>query len=341
MKKIINWGFIGLGNASYNLAKEFKNIDNSNLKAVASLQEKKRALFKDKFELEEKNIFSNYDDVISHPDIDIVYIGLPNSMHETYCFKALNFNKNVLVEKPITKNIQSFKELKRLSLKKNLLLEEGIANKFHPFYKKTLNEIKKLDFSKIIKIESSFGNDALGGKKIFGFRLKKVNYKKRLFNKNLDGGSILDGGIYPISLLLDIMEIFNETSEKKVITKCEKKISKNIDLESSLTLSYRNIEIKLKTSLTKNLENNFIIYTDKDVITLRNIFNISLESALEFKDNKNKNLYNLDKFNSYHYEIMNISNLLINRKIFENDSLDVSLKKIENKIELLSDWFEY
>ena len=71
------------------------------------------------------------------------------------------------------------------------------------------------------------------------------------------------------------MEIFNETSEKKVITKCEKKISKNIDLESSLTLSYRNIEIKLKTSLTKNLENNFIIYTDKDVITLRNIFNIS------------------------------------------------------------------
>ena len=30
MKKIINWGFIGLGNASYNLAKEFKNIDNSN-----------------------------------------------------------------------------------------------------------------------------------------------------------------------------------------------------------------------------------------------------------------------------------------------------------------------
>ena len=42
-------------------------------------------------------------------------------------------------------------------LKKKLLLEEGIANKFHPFYKKILNEIKKLNFSKIIKIESSFG----------------------------------------------------------------------------------------------------------------------------------------------------------------------------------------
>ena len=61
----------------------------------------------------------------------------------------------------------------------------------------------------------------------------------------------------------------------------------------------------------------------------------------KFKNNKNKNLYNLDKFNSYHYEIMNTSNLLINREIFENNNLDVSLKKIENKIKLLSDWFEY
>ena len=105
MKKIINWGFIGLGNASYNLAKEFVNIDNSNLKAVASLQEKKRELFKDQFKLKEKNVFSNYNEVINHPDIDIVYIGLPNSMHETYCFKSLDSNKHVLVEKPVTKNI--------------------------------------------------------------------------------------------------------------------------------------------------------------------------------------------------------------------------------------------
>ena len=341
MKKIINWGFIGLGNASYNLAKEFENIDNSNLKAVASLQEKKRTLFKDQFKLEEKNIFSNYEEIINHQDIDIVYIGLPNSMHETYCFKALDLNKNVLVEKPITRNIQTFKELKKLSLKKKLLLEEGTANKFHPFYKKILNEIKKLDFSKVIKIESSFGNDAIGGKKIFGFRLKKINYEKRLFNKDLDGGSILDGGIYPISLLLDIMEMFNDTSKKGTITKCEKKISKNIDLESSLTLFFRNIEIKLKTSLSKNLDNSLIIYTDKDIIKIKNIFNISLESALEFENNKNKNLYNLDKFNSYHYEIMDISNLIINREIFKDNNLDLSLRRIENKIQLLSDWFEY
>ena len=32
MKKFINWGFVGLGNASLNLAKEFEKLDNSNKK---------------------------------------------------------------------------------------------------------------------------------------------------------------------------------------------------------------------------------------------------------------------------------------------------------------------
>ena len=55
MKKIINWGFIGLGNASLNLAKEFKNINNSNLLAVASHNDNKRKFYEQKFEIQKEN----------------------------------------------------------------------------------------------------------------------------------------------------------------------------------------------------------------------------------------------------------------------------------------------
>ena len=51
--------------------------------------------------------------LFKHPKIDIIYIGLPNSMHETYCFKALEYKKNIIVEKPITKNIENFRNLKK------------------------------------------------------------------------------------------------------------------------------------------------------------------------------------------------------------------------------------
>ena len=68
----------------------------------------------------------------------------------------------------------------------------------------------------IYKIKSSFGNDALGGRKIFGFRLKRINTNKRLFNQSLGGGAILDGGIYPVSLIVDILDQYqNDYFEKK------------------------------------------------------------------------------------------------------------------------------
>jgi len=49
MTKIINWGFIGLGNASLNLAKEFKKISNARLLSVASHTKEKRDFFKRKY----------------------------------------------------------------------------------------------------------------------------------------------------------------------------------------------------------------------------------------------------------------------------------------------------
>ncbi len=60
MKRIINWGLIGLGNASLNLAKEFNNLDNSKLYAVASRTKEKRDYFKKKFNLKKKHYHKNF-----------------------------------------------------------------------------------------------------------------------------------------------------------------------------------------------------------------------------------------------------------------------------------------
>jgi len=342
MKKIINWGFIGLGNASLNLAKEFENLDNSNLLAVASHQEKKRILYKEKFKLNNKNIFSDYESIFKHPEVDIIYISLPNSLHEKYCFMALEYNKNILVEKPITKNLINFKRLKKSFIEKKLLLEEGTANKFHPFYQQVLNEIHNIDYTSILKIRSSFGNDALGGKKFFGLRFKKINHKKALFNKKLDGGAILDGGMYPISLLIDILYLYKKNfTNNYIIQNCKKKKSNGVDIASSINISFNQIEIEFQTSLIDNLKNNFEIHTNNEIIIFKDIFTINENSSITFKKNHHKNIYNKNKKNIYFYEIKEISNFLINKKIYQNDQSFNSLNKLEDKIELLSSWFIY
>jgi len=342
MTKIINWGFIGLGNASLNLAKEFKKISNARLLSVASHTKEKRDFFKRKYHLKDQNIFSNYNDIFKNKDIEIIFIGLPNSFHEEYCLKALNNNKHVLVEKPLTNNIVSLEKIKKRFLKKNLLLEEGTAYKFHPFYHKVLKIINRVDYANILEIKSNFGNDALGGKKLFSFRFKKVNHNKRIFNKSLLGGSILDGGIYPVSILIDIFNLFNKNLIKNFkIINCKKSISKDIDLSSTLNFLVDNVKVKLKSSLIEKLDNDLIIYTNDQIIKLNGIFNISSNSYITHQNGEEiQKIKNIDNENSYFYEIKTISDILLNQSNFKKIAKN-SFNKIENNIKLLSRWYSY
>ncbi len=341
MKKIINWGIIGLGKASLNLAKEFKNIDNSNLLAVSSLTKQKRDFFKKEFHLSNEYIFSDYEKIIKNKDIDVVYIALPNSLHEKYCIESIKNNKNILVEKPLTYSTDSFAKIHAEFKQKNVLIEEGTSNKYHPFYNEVLQSLNKINFNEIKYIESSFGNDALGGKKLFNFRFKRINHKKTLFNKNLYGGSILDGGIYPISLLIDVFGFFNKDLSDCKILNCKKNISKNIDIESSIELSIQGKLIRFKTSLINKLENNFKIFTDNEEIVFENIFTINPDTMVKFKSGENirliKNSYSKT---SYHYEIKKISNLIINKN-YNKKMINKNIFKIKNNNSLISKWFEY
>ena len=61
----------------------------------------------------------------------------------------------------------------------NVFFSEGLAYRFHPFFKKILATLKNTKLQDVLSIKGSFGNDALGGKKFFGFRFKRRKKTKR------------------------------------------------------------------------------------------------------------------------------------------------------------------
>jgi len=342
MNKIIKWGFIGLGNASNTLSREFNKLENTKLIAVASKDEGKREIFKKKFKLSDEKIYNDYEHLIYDKEIDLVYVALPNALHKDICLKALKNNKNILVEKPIVTNFNEFLEIESL-LNKNLIFEEGLAYRFHPFYKKIFLSLNDINKSEIISIKSSFGNDAVGGKKIFGIRLKKINLNKRLFNFNLGGGAILDGGIYPISIITDILvNKFNRSSFNFNITSCQKKkLSNKCDIRSSINLKINKIDITIETSLEDNLKNYVEIITTKGNIIIENIFHINHKTTIIKNINGVKTILKcLDKNNSYYYQIKHLSNLIETKTQNNQDFLkNILIKKFNSK--LLSEWFYY
>ena len=90
--------------------------------------------------------------------------------------------------------------------------------------------------------------------------------------------------------------------------------------------------------MIENLNNNFEIYTNNEIIKIENIFNISSNSIMQIKKDGNiEKISNEDKNNSYYYEIKRISQLLI-KDIDKNRNFMKNFNKVEKNFKFLSKW---
>ena len=150
------WGIIGLGNIANKFAEGFSNLNNANLKGLASRNKVNLENFQKKFQVDNKFCFNNYIDLILSPEIDIIYIALPNSLHAIYTNKAIKQKKNILVEKPAFTNIQDFKIIKRLFENNKVFLTEGFMYRYLPYFQKIKDIIDNNNLGKVINMSSTF-----------------------------------------------------------------------------------------------------------------------------------------------------------------------------------------
>ena len=70
---MIKWGIIGLGRIANEFASGFSSLKNAKLLGISSQTQKKLNEFKNKFNIEEKYCFSNYEDLINCDDIEVQF----------------------------------------------------------------------------------------------------------------------------------------------------------------------------------------------------------------------------------------------------------------------------
>lgn len=118
MKKF-NWGIIGTGWIAHDMADALNKV-NGEIYAAANPNEEALHVF-----VQEKHVqhaFTNPDEMINDPNIDIIYIATPHTFHYDYIKKALNAGKHVFCEKAITVNARQFDEVAQLAKEKHLIL---------------------------------------------------------------------------------------------------------------------------------------------------------------------------------------------------------------------------
>jgi predicted dehydrogenase len=180
----------GLGSYATNqLAPGIEKSKNCELVGIVTGTPEKAAKWKEKYKLQDKNIYNyeNFDQIATNPDIDVVYIVLPNSMHADFVIRTAKAGKHVITEKPMSISVKEAKEMIEFCQKAGVKLGVGYRLHYEPFTQEIMRLVKDKDFGKVKFVETKFA-----------WRNRNPN-AWRMQNKYSGGGALMDVGIYCIN----------------------------------------------------------------------------------------------------------------------------------------------
>ena len=185
-RSTIRWGILGPGKIANKFATGLQFAPGAELVAVGSRTQEKANAFGDAFGIPRRH--ASYQALAEDPEVDVVYVATPHPWHRGATLLCLDHGKAVLCEKPIAMNARESGEMIERAREKNLFLMEAMWTRFRPAIRKADELIRSGAIG-----EPELLTIAVGWKSPF-------DLSSRLFDKELGGGILLDGGVYPISL---------------------------------------------------------------------------------------------------------------------------------------------
>ena len=144
-------------------------------------------------------IYTDLNEMLDDPMIDIVYIASPNSLHYVYAKQILNKGKHVICEKPFTSNLKQCEELFALAEEKGRFIFEAIITIHEP------------NFAKIKDLLPNLGNIKLVHSNYSQYSSRYEAYIKgenpNVFNPAFSGGAIADIGIYCLHFIIALFGV--------------------------------------------------------------------------------------------------------------------------------------
>ncbi len=220
----MRWGIIGAGWISGEFAQCVTSATQSVIAAVGSRDEAKAREFiaKNVGADADTTIYTSYEDLVSDPSIDVVYIGTPHSHHRDHALLAINAGKHVLVEKAFTRNVAEAREVLDAARANGVFVMEAMWTRHLPHVASARDIIAKGTIGEVTTILADHGQH-------FEF-----NPQHRLFAPELAGGALLDLGVYPVAFAHDILGAPNKIIASGALTET------GVDGQVAIIFDYEN-----------------------------------------------------------------------------------------------------
>ena len=210
-------GIIGAGWIAEKMAEAIAPFQDMCIYAISSRSIDKARSFAARWKVEKA--YGSYEEMVSDPAVDLVYIATPHSHHYDHAMLAVNHSKPVLVEKAFTANARQAEDLINAAKAKGVFITEAIWTRYMPLSHK----IKEIMDSGII-----------GEPRVLTATLcYMMEDKERIVRADLCGGALLDLGVYT----LNFARMYFGTDIVKTVTNCHLGPT-GMDMHESISLSF-------------------------------------------------------------------------------------------------------
>ena len=180
-------GVLGLGSIFHRVMTDLPNFRLVELYAVAARDGARAKAACEKYGA--KKWYGSYEELLADPAVDLVYIATPHPFHKQHTLMSLKAGKHVICEKPFAMNDTEAVEMIRCAKENDRFLMEAMWTRFLPAIRKLKELADSGELGEIRHIHADFSY------------LSEPDAESRIFNPRLGGGSLLDVGIYPLSII--------------------------------------------------------------------------------------------------------------------------------------------
>ncbi|WP_282837740.1 Gfo/Idh/MocA family protein [Microbacterium flavum] len=186
----IRWGILATGGIAHAFTQDLRTAG-LHVAAVGSRSAASAEAFAAEYGISRAH--GSYEDLVSDPEVDIVYVASPHSHHRDHALLALEAGKHVLIEKAVTLDAAQAAEIRAAASAQGLLAMEAMWTRYLPH---------------MLRIRELIAGGTLGEiRAVIADHTQSLptDPAHRLNALELGGGALLDLGIYPVSFAVDIL----------------------------------------------------------------------------------------------------------------------------------------
>ncbi|KQV36984.1 Gfo/Idh/MocA family oxidoreductase [Rhizobium sp. Root1204] len=233
VEKQLRWGVLSTSSiARAQVIPAINRCPNNRVTAIASRDFARGQEVAAQFGID--NVFRDYQTLLDEAEIDVLYIPLPNALHEEWAIKAAKKGIPVLCEKPLSTDAESARRIVKEFEEAGVTLMEAFMYRFHPLHKRVKELVAEGVIGELREVRAHLSTN----------RMAAPSGDNIVLKPELGGGVLLDAGCYPVNVCRWMFD-----SEPRRVTALQDIDPRyKVDVTTSAILEFEDGKIGLVTS---------------------------------------------------------------------------------------------